>query len=1685
MTDAYGRVGIKSVVSGATEFKSSINKIRDSIIKLRGAMVSAAKTSASLSKQLNQLEDSYERLGAKSVFTTAVGPSVSKAFDDIKSSASGAKQEIKALTQEFGQSTTTVRALKTSIPGLAKGYIGFASSIKNVTDKLISYRRQLQLTEKQSSAFGRSLKEIAAMAMMPINAIFNLGQSISSIGWQLNWVGRDLFSFGMNLTAALTTPFLLASGASVKAFAEFEEGLTKIQTLVGLSQESTEAWGEAILELSPKLGQTPSELLASLYEITSAGFGVTETATDMAQAMDILELSVKGASIGMGEARNIADLLTSVVAAYSKEGVTAAHASDVLLGAIRAGKFEAQDMVLQMGRAVGLASTMGISFEELSAFLATYSRVGVSAQVATSAFVSAMTSFLRPTNQAKEALEKYGITIEDVRTAIADPSIGLSRVLLTLGTIFAEDSESLSRLVGQSRGLASVLVLTGGLAEDYGEVLGQVTNSQGILENSFDKLADDLSFKWKIIKAEAFVTAITFAKTVAPAIKTVADNVIVLLSKLNQFIKDNPKLVKSIAILGAMIAAIGPMMLILGGIISSVGSLIHSFGTSIKLVASLGKMLAGLSSIIMSLVLSPLSLLATGLNVVNKVVGTVGYALGYLAGTVLTPVLSILKRTGDTIKGLFTVMRLTSPRLLLAPFVFLAEGIKKPLSFVASSITTAFSLLTNPAGGIMAAIKSLLSSVVVGVAGIGKATVTALLFVPRTLIKIFSPANIISALSSLTKLIPTLLIGAVKLATKGVGVAILGLGKAFLSLPLIISNMVSGTVLVVTSLVGTIASILGALVPILTVGLIAGLGALAALFAITWSDIKANMGDSFNAFAADAKSWGQNIGIQLGNGIINAAIYVVKALTYLGQIISNWLKPGSPPKLLPDLDDWGTEAAQVWLDGWTSADFTVFNEIASQVESYVRNVNNMLESMGDSNATSNIAETIFSIRQVIQEAIDNLISKTTFDSITIGGSISFEAISQIEQAIDKIREAVGHSNIALEEYVRSMLQLEVVSRAVSDAQAHLAETEKMFDDALSPLQKRLDEISKARRDFENDMEREALQEILDDAFATPEAKELAKLALEELDIQEQIALLEEQKEVAVSAAEEELQIAEDALDIAQEQFDLSKAQLENQIEYNRLLEERNRLNKEENDRLDDLAGAGGSSGGGGGGGGDGELPDLGGFGGFTGGGVTDEIQGIWDSVTQGADKFLSDVLDPFQGKIGELKEALSGFAKAWASVFEKRDEIVKVFDAFDRFKETVLAIVGTTIESIFSTIADVFGLDEDDLPDLEEWLNFDFPDSAEEMIAFLDKLTIDMSKAFPDSLQKIITATRNFSESIKDIWTKIADWIKEKLDLVDNQATKLTDKSLAFSKQNESAVTGILENIGLVAGAIIKTLEEAIALKVWVDFGYKFEQLQQTVGMFSDNFGRIWASTWSIAETLFNSAMTNIDATIELVMSLVTGDVEKAAEKMENAIRTFQKNTVKLFQDLLEILLEIVIGMIEVFTGQEWEETGKDIMEAVGEGIKMFGLVPVIQAVLDEAKRVVQEWIDSVLRSATNAIMGGEFDSGSKSGGGKSGGDAPQTGGGFDEPIPALASGTTSYRGGVAMVGEAGRELVRLPKGSRIFSNYQTEQMIMSAMRAPTPVTPSVQFGDIYIKDSLDVEQFKSIVTQTVRGMLK
>ncbi len=56
-----------------------------------------------------------------------------------------------------------------------------------------------------------------------------------------------------------------------------------------------------------------------------------------------------------------------------------------------------------------------------------------------------------------------------------------------------------------------------------------------------------------------------------------------------------------------------------------------------------------------------------------------------------------------------------------------------------------------------------------------------------------------------------------------------------------------------------------------------------------------------------------------------------------------------------------------------------------------------------------------------------------------------------------------------------------------------------------------------------------------------------------------------------------------------------------------------------------------------------------------------------------------------------------------------------------------------------------------------------------------------------------------------------------------------------------------------------------------------------------------------------------------------------------------------------------------------------------------------------------------------------------------SGGGSGQSG---KSGIPGFATGVTNYEGGLAIVGESGRELVQLPTGSSVIPNYKTESML-------------------------------------------
>jgi len=247
--------------------------------------------------------------------------------------------------------------------------------------------------------------------------------------------------------------------------------------------------------------------------------------------------------------------------------------------------------------------------------------------------------------------------------------------------------------------------------------------------------------------------------------------------------------------------------------------------------------------------------------------------------------------------------------------------------------------------------------------------------------------------------------------------------------------------------------------------------------------------------ARQAVAWGQNVVGSLAVGISSAVGLVTQAINFLGRVIGGLLKPGSAPRLLPDLGEWGRGAAEAWLAGWTQADFSALGAFAGEVQGSLR----ALAGTGGM-AERDVVPRLLGSREAFARLLQD---------IRQTGRASAEAFAAIRRAAGPVGEQA-------EELARRYAR-------VAEATGRLAE-----------IQKRLTGIEGAQRERLDRGRLAELEAILADPRASAGQRERARLE------QEQIGLLIEQRDLQadLDAAQEDLDAYRSRLDIETETLSL-------------------------------------------------------------------------------------------------------------------------------------------------------------------------------------------------------------------------------------------------------------------------------------------------------------------------------------------------------------------------------------------------------------------------------------------------------------------------------------------------------------------------------------------------------------------
>lgn len=638
--------------------------------------------------------------------------------------------------------------------------------------------------------------------------------------------------------------------AATMAAGEFERKLDYFTAVGGPNAvQFYDAVREKALQLGADTIYSADQIADSFVELAKAGVGAEDIINGIGEGVANLAAA---ADIGLEQA---AIIMMSAVQTFGLGADEAVSVADKLAGAANASIVEVEDLGVSLKYAGGVASSLGISFDEVNAALALLGTYGLRGSTAGTSLRQILVSLGGATKKATKQLEELGIITKDGSNKFFDAN-GSAKSLADIFQILQDATKNLSdeqrlaalKTIFQNRALASAIALTqegkDGFAAMYEEI--SKTTAMDVASNRLDNLSGDI----EILRGNLDTLAIdsggafqSFARTLVQGVTSMIQSFMDLDPQVQRFI------LWGTAIASAVSVIVGGFMLFAGWALNLVANLIRiadamgGFANLAKAVFKPWFLLFGL------LRAHPFGLLITA---IVAIVGALVYffsqteqgqaiwgqfmgILQNLMSTVGPVIVSFLTSMGDTLGGvLASGLQLVTPLLelvgsilqtIIAPLLpiitQLLDGMAAAWAGVGSS-TDGFAgfveLFSSITAGIINSIPVIITAVVQLVTLILQALVAALPLLVTAGLKLFTGLiqamtqvlpQIITALTQVITQVLTALVSAVPMLLTAAIQLFTGIVQALPTvLPQILTAVLDAILQIISALIGALPVLL-------------------------------------------------------------------------------------------------------------------------------------------------------------------------------------------------------------------------------------------------------------------------------------------------------------------------------------------------------------------------------------------------------------------------------------------------------------------------------------------------------------------------------------------------------------------------------------------------------------------------------------------------------------------------------------------------------------------------------------------------------------------------------------------------------------------------------------------------------------------------------------------------------------
>lgn len=400
--------------------------------------------------------------------------------------------------------------------------------------------------------------------------------------------GSQMTAIGKDLSMKVTAPILGLGVGILKVAGDFEAGMNRVQAITGATAEQF----EDLREKAKELGATTQ------FSATEAAGGIEMLAKNGLKYQDIvngaLDATLKLSAATGSDLSRAADIATDAMLAFGVEAQNMEAAVNAITGVTLNSKFDIEGYALALANAGGVASTVGVEFEDFNATIAAMApsfSSGMTAGTSLKTFLAR----LKPTSKpAIEAMAKLKLSFFNAAGEMDSMAVIADKLQKTFGDMSEEDKLANGIQIFGTEGVRAAFAIMNAGSESIETLKASLADTSA---------ADQATARMKglngaMLKLKSALEAVAIAIADSGLLEWATAAVEKFSAWFSMLSKTNPEVLKAGTVIAGLAAALGPLIVVLGSVVAAAAPLVALIKAKGGLMASLALLANPLTALV-------------------------------------------------------------------------------------------------------------------------------------------------------------------------------------------------------------------------------------------------------------------------------------------------------------------------------------------------------------------------------------------------------------------------------------------------------------------------------------------------------------------------------------------------------------------------------------------------------------------------------------------------------------------------------------------------------------------------------------------------------------------------------------------------------------------------------------------------------------------------------------------------------------------------------------------------------------------------------------------------------------------------------------------------------------------------------------------------------------------------------